>query len=278
MSPFGLAWSNLIHKRTRTAVAVAGVLFAVILIFMELGMFGGVERTATSLFDGFRFDLILSSSEYNDIGRPGDVPRIRLAQAGAADGVADVLPVSIATGAWQRPARHGWLGTTPPGSVGSIGMIGVPPARLGDIFAVDRGRVFPNRARAARAGEALARRGTILFDIRSKPDFGSLRDLEGVPEQGTPHADPSHPDIRNMIRLNDRRVDVVGGFALGSGFAWNGMLMTSEETFAEYSGFRNDRVTFGLVTLKPGANRAATQRQLQEILPRDVREIGRAHV
>jgi putative ABC transport system permease protein len=278
MSPFGLAWCNLVHKRTRTAVAVAGVSFAVVLIFMELGMFGGVERTATALFDGFRFDLIITSSEYNDIGRPGDVPRIRLAQARACDGVDDVLPVTIATGAWQRPARRGWFGATPPGTVGSIGMIGVPPAHLGDIFAVDRGRVFPDRARAARAGEALARRGTILFDIRSKPDFGSLRDLVGIPENGTVGTDPNHPDVRNMIRLNDRRVDVAGGFELGSGFAWNGMLMTSEETFADFSGFRKDRVTFGLITLKPGTSVPAAQRQLQEILPRDVRVRTRAEM
>ena len=32
-------------------MAAAGVAFAVSLIFMELGMFGGVDRTATMLFD-----------------------------------------------------------------------------------------------------------------------------------------------------------------------------------------------------------------------------------
>src|SRR5438105_7022526 len=101
MSPFGLAWSNLAHKRTRTAVAGAGVSFAVALIFMELGMFGGVERTATMLYDGLRFDLLMTSSEYGDVGRPGDFPRSRLAQARAADGVTDALPLSIGTATWQ---------------------------------------------------------------------------------------------------------------------------------------------------------------------------------
>ena len=32
-----LAWKNLTHNRVRTAVAVAGVTFAVVLIFMQLG-------------------------------------------------------------------------------------------------------------------------------------------------------------------------------------------------------------------------------------------------
>ena len=141
MTPFGLAWSNLRHKRTRTAVAAAGVAFAVALIFMELGMYGGVERTATMLYDGFKFDLIITSSEYNDIGRPGDLLRLRVAQARAADGVADVLPVSVGTGTWRKPATRSWLGVSPPEGIGSIGILGIPPARVSDVFDVDRGRV-----------------------------------------------------------------------------------------------------------------------------------------
>ena len=106
MTPLGLAWRNLVHKRTRTAVAAAGVAFAVALIFMELGMFGGVGRTATMLYDALRFDLILTSSEYVDVSRTATFPRARLAQAKAADGIADVLPLSVGVGTWRKPARR----------------------------------------------------------------------------------------------------------------------------------------------------------------------------
>ena len=275
MTPFGLAWSNLRHKRTRTAVAAAGVAFAVALIFMELGMYGGVERTATMLYDGFKFDLIITSSEYNDIGRPGDLLRLRVAQARAADGVADVLPVSVGTGTWRKPATRSWLGVSPPEGIGSIGILGIPPARVSDVFDVDHGRVFKTREEARRAGDTLARRGALLYDTRSKPDFGSLEDVLGIPESGTPGVDPAHPEVRNAIRLNERRVDVVGGFELGAGFSWNGMLMASEETFAECTNFPRDRATFGLVTLKPGADPATTQRQLRSLLPNDVHVMTR---
>ncbi len=268
MTPLGLAWSNLVHKRTRTAVAAAGVAFAVALIFMELGMFGGVERTATALFDGLRFDLILTSSEYGDVGRAGDIPKTRLAQARAADGVADVLPLHLGNGVWQKPAHKGWLGVSPPGNVGSIGMIGVPPDRVADVFAVDQGRVFHSRAEAERLGQALARQGAILFDRQSKPDFGSLEEMMAVPPGGEDV--PGYPGFRNAIRLNDRRVDLVGGFNLGSGFSWNGMLMTSEETFADFTGMPRDRANFGLITLKPGAKATEVQAQLKRLLPPDV--------
>lgn len=278
MTPLGLAWSNLVHKRTRTAIAAAGVAFAVALIFMELGMYGGVERTATMLFDGLRFDLILASSEYGDVGRPGDVPRGRLAQARAADGVCDVLPLTIGTGTWQKPARSGWLGVSPPAGVGSIGILGVPPDRLADVFAVERGRVFRSREAAMQAGDQLARRDTLLFDIRSKPEFGSLDDILGLPGSGTPGADPRDPAVRNVVRLNGRQAEVVGGFELGSGFSWNGMLMTNEETLAEFSGLPRDRVTFGLITLEGGADPVIVQRQLNSILPRDVQVYKREEI
>lgn len=278
MTPLGLAWSNLVHKRTRTAVAAAGVSFAVALIFMEVGMFGGVERTATMLFDGLRFDLMITSSEYGDVGRPGDLPRSRLAQARAADGVEDVLPVSIGTGTWQKPATRGILGYTPPGGIGSIGILGVPPNRVADVFAVDRGRVFPSREAAKRAGEALARNGTLLYDTRSKPEFGSLDDVLNLPEDGTLGGNPKNPDQRNAIRLNDQRVQVVGGFELGAGFSWNGMLLGSEETLANATGQPRDRVTLGLVTLKPGADLSVAQQQLKQLLPTDVHVYTREEI
>jgi putative ABC transport system permease protein len=278
MTPLGLAWSNLVHKRTRTAIAAAGVAFAVALIFMELGMYGGVERTATMLFDGLRFDLIIASSEYGDVGRPGDLPRSRLAQARAADGVRDVLPLTIGTGLWQKPARRGLFGMTPPPGFGSIGILGVPPGRLDEVFTVGEGRVFESLDEANRLGDLLGRRGTLLFDSRSKPQFGTLDDLIDLPESGVPHADPRNPEVRNAVRLNERRADIVGGFTIGSGFSWNGLLMTSEESLVDFTGRPSDRLTFGLIALEPGTDAVATQRQLNALLPQDVHVYTRAEI
>ena len=105
MTPLRLAWANLVHKRTRTLIAAAGVAFAVVLVFMELGMLGGVGRTATMLYDKFQFDLLITSSEYLDVSRPGDFPRTRLAQA-RVEGVEDVLPVSFSIANWRAPGAQ----------------------------------------------------------------------------------------------------------------------------------------------------------------------------
>ena len=277
MTPLGLAWSNLRHKRTRTAIAASGVMFAVVLIFMELGLYGGVGYTASVLYENLRFDLLLLSSEYLDVSRPAEFPRARLAQAQAVEGVEETLPVSLGVGNWRLPAREGWFGSfTPPGGVKAINILGVPPERLTDIFAVDQGRVFDSAAEAEAVGARLAQVGTFLFDTRSKPQFGRLENMMALPPSGEPV--PGRPEYRNAIRLNGQRARIVGGFELGTGFSWTGMLMCSEETFAQFTMKPRNLVTYGLITLEPGANVAEVQKKLQATLPPDVQVVTREQI
>ncbi len=272
MTPAGLAWRNLAHKRGRTAVAAAGVAFAVVLVFMELGLYGGVGRTAAMLYDALRFDLLLVSTEYVDVSRTGSFPRSRVAQARAVDGVGDVLPVSLGTGTWRMPARRTLLGTpVPAGAVRSMNVLGVPPDRLAAVFATDRGRVFRSPDEAVGAAIALGGPDAALFDERSKPEFGTLADLLAVPPDGD-------PETGTTLRFNGRRVEVVGGFRLGTGFSWNAMLMTNETTFSRLTLQPADRVNFGLVTLEPEADPAAVADRLRAVLPPDVQVLPRAEV
>ncbi|MFO0800153.1 MAG: FtsX-like permease family protein [Gemmataceae bacterium] len=272
MSPAALAWHNITHKRGRTAIAVAGVAFAVVLVFMELGLYDGVGRTAAMLYDALRFDLLLVSSEYVDVSRTGDFPRARLAQARAAPDVTDAVPVSMGIGTWRMPARRDLLGrTVPAGGTRSISILGVPPDRIADVFAVDRGRVFRSPTEAARAGKLLTGPDAVLYDTRSKPEFGRLADLIDVPPAGD-------PATGTVLRYNGRRVDVVGGFALGTGFSWNAMILTAEPTFAALTYLPADRVTFGLVSLEPGTDPDAAAVTLRAALPADVRVMTRPEI
>lgn len=251
MTPAGLAWRNLAHKRGRTAVAAAGVAFAVVLVFMELGLYGGVSRTATQLYDVLRFDLLLTSSEYVDIGRTSEFPRGRLAQARGAAGVRDVLPLSIGVGSWWMPA----------GGLRSINLLGAPPDRLADLFALPR--VFPDPAAAQAAGAALGGPDAVLFDVRSKPEFGRAADLLAG---------------AHTLRFSGRQVNVAGTFNLGTGFSWNALLLTTEERFAALTFRPLDRVCFGLIQLDPAADPAAVQATLRATLPSDVQVLTRGEM
>jgi putative ABC transport system permease protein len=261
VTPLALAWSNLAHKRGRTAIAAGGVAFAVILIFMELGLLGGVDRTATMLFDKLNFDLLLTSSEYLDMSRPGEFPRARLAQARTADGVADTIPLSVGVGGWRLPSSRGLFGTTPGGGIMSINLLAVPPGQADRAFRVGPDGVFPNVDEARARGALLGRLDAFLFDRRSKPEFGDYRDLMAIQPDGLGG---------DQIRLNGKQAVIVGHFDLGTGFSWNGMLLSSEETFARFMMHDESEVSFGMVQLQPGADAVAVQRELRTVLPPDV--------
>ena len=81
-----LVLRHLMHHRARTAVAVAGVAFAVVLIFMQLGVLGSAEQSATLVYDALEFDVLIRSPRYLHLAVAGTFPRNRLYQAGSVPG------------------------------------------------------------------------------------------------------------------------------------------------------------------------------------------------
>ncbi len=59
-----LAWANITHNKTRTAAGVAGVAFAVLLLFMQLGFYDTSYRSSTLLLDQFDFEVAVRSPQY----------------------------------------------------------------------------------------------------------------------------------------------------------------------------------------------------------------------
>lgn len=266
MTPFLLAWANLVHKRTRTLIAAAGVSFAVVLTFMELGMFGGVGLTATMLYDKLQYDLMITSSEYIDITHASTFPRTRIAQA-RVEGVDEVIPLTFDMMMWRSPERESLFGSPiPAGEQKSIAVVAAPPEMFDRVFTTGHGQVFPSPEAARAAGRELTRGNAFLMDRRSKPEFGDVDKLLSLPPDGRGN---------DFIRVNGQSAQIAGTFEIGTGFSWNGMLITSETTFARYSYHASDMVTFGLVKLKPGADPAAVQQRLRAALPPDVNVLTR---
>ena len=98
-----LAWRNLIHDKARNAVAIIGVGFAVLLILMQLGFYGSVLQTATTIQDHLAFDLLVCSKDYLYITRPGSFAEARLHQARGVNGVLDAWPINLNFCGWQNP-------------------------------------------------------------------------------------------------------------------------------------------------------------------------------
>jgi putative ABC transport system permease protein len=67
-----LAWRNLVHDKVRLGVTLTGIVFAVVLIVVELGLFVGFTTTTSGLIDHSRADLWITAARvgYVEVGVP----------------------------------------------------------------------------------------------------------------------------------------------------------------------------------------------------------------
>src|SRR2546423_2276433 len=140
------------HQRLRTATAVVGLAFPILLVFVQLGLSASVLRTATLIYDAMVFDVAIVSRDYASIWKAGRLPRTRLAQVLAVPGVRDVLPVYFGFQLWRNVET---------GVLKDMLVIGCDPRR--QPFAL------PEVIAAARA---LQRPDTGIVDRRTHPRFG----------------------------------------------------------------------------------------------------------
>jgi putative ABC transport system permease protein len=113
-----LAWRILAHDKGRTALAVAGVFLAILLVFVQLGFFSAVPRGGMLLYDRTRFELLIASSSYEYQVQPGEFPLGQLDKAKTAPEVALAAPVYFGSAKW----RNGENGKAP-----DVFVIGLDP-------------------------------------------------------------------------------------------------------------------------------------------------------
>jgi putative ABC transport system permease protein len=97
-----LAWRNLVHDKVRLLVTVTGVVFAVVLIVVEFGLFLGFATTTSGLVDRSRADLWITSSRvpYIEVGVP--FSERKLSTVLATPGVAHATKYIARFAQWQR--------------------------------------------------------------------------------------------------------------------------------------------------------------------------------
>ena len=84
-----LAWRNLIHDKVRLAVTLTGIVFAVVLIVVEFGLFFGFTTTTSSLIDRSGADLWIIASRVPYIELAVPFTERKLSAALATPGVAE---------------------------------------------------------------------------------------------------------------------------------------------------------------------------------------------
>jgi len=98
-----LAWRNLIHDKVRLAVTLTGIVFAVVLIVVEFGLFLGFTTTTSSLIDRSGADLwiIAKRVPYIELGVP--FTERKLSAVLATPGVVEAEKYVARFTQWKRP-------------------------------------------------------------------------------------------------------------------------------------------------------------------------------
>ena len=235
-----LAWRILAHDKGRTALAVAGVFLAILLVFVQLGFFTAVPRGGMLLYDRTRFDLLIASKSYEYQVQPGQFPLRQLDKAKSAPEVALAAPIYFGSAKW----RSGEDGKAP-----DVFVIGLDPKN--PIFTSDD---------INRQLSLLDRADTILVDSATRPMFGPLT-------------------AGRVVEIDNAKIKIGGDYVLGTGFMGLGVILVSAENFVRLFLFRNiDQVNLGLIQLKPKVDPDRAAALLRKLLGSDIRVFTRAEL
>ncbi|WP_240791161.1 ABC transporter permease DevC [Roseomonas sp. AR75] len=244
---FRLAWRQLRAEKARLASAIAGVLFACVLVFMQLGFRGALFESATNLIGSMRGDLFLMHPLTLASFRPEPLPRVRAQQALALPEVERAVPVYLAQATWRNPES---------GTRRTIQLIGVDVA-AGVLE-------FPGLAPLV---DQLKRADTVAFDRSSRPEFGPIAAM--LAERGAPIE----------AEIGNRRMDVVGLIEIGPSFGADGNVVLSEVNFRRVAKDRQvAAVDLVAIRLRPGTDIAQAQQRLRAVLPEDVMVLTQAEL
>lgn len=233
-----LAWRQLMKEKTRLAVAVAGITFADMLMFIQLGFESALFDAAVQPHRNLQADLVLINPQFQTLFSVKSFSRERLYQTLGYEGVESVTPLYIGTGQWKNPATR---------QDRAILVWGIDPANNAFKFP----EVQQNQ-------DQIKQLNQVLFDQAGRPEYGAVGDI--------------FKQTNNFqTELNNIGINVKGVFSNGASFAADGNVIASDSTFLRLFPERKaDRIEVGLITLKSGVDREKVRSQLAAGLPNDV--------
>jgi putative ABC transport system permease protein len=233
-----LGWRQLCYNPARLAIALGGVAFANVLIFMQLGVMGALFESAAKPVRMLKADILLMSPLARVIGDAGTLPRRRLYQALGVYG--------IKAGAALQIGNIGIRNET--GRLqASVLAFGIDPG-----FDGFHSPEIKQQLHLVRAADAA------LLDRMTR---SSLRPMVDAISRGE----------NCRAELNGRTVSLNGLFSLGASFQNDGSMIMSDQTFLRlFPRNSGGAVSMVLLQVEAGADVDQVAARVREAVdPRD---------
>jgi putative ABC transport system permease protein len=218
-----LAQRNLFHDKVRLTVTLTGIVFSVVLIVVQLGLFLGFTTATSNLIDHSGADLWITSKNVPYVEQGVAFSERKLNQVRAVPGVADAQKLITR---WTQWKRHD-------GGQDSVQIVGInvddPMERPWNLV---QGSV-----------QDLKSPDAVILDELYKQKLGVA-------------------DVGEVFEIGGHRARVVG-FTRGiRSFTTSPYVFTTFKNAQNYASLREDQTMFILVKVAPGANLGEVRRDL----------------
>ena len=227
-----IGWLQLSHSRTRFSAALAGVAFANVLVFVQLGIMNSMAIATLKPYGFFQSDIMISASDANSMTEGGNVARQWLFQALVDPDVSSGASLFIGNINWARPTKT--LGLT---------TYGINPA-LPEFLS-------PAMARKA---STLQLHNAGILDRLSR----------GLPTEEAAAIRPQNPA---SFEVSGTTLTLYDTFQGGGGFGGDGYIMVSDQTFITLFPARSSAAPDHiLLKVKPGADPDVVAARLRNLI------------
>ncbi|TAF12232.1 MAG: FtsX-like permease family protein [Nostocales cyanobacterium] len=234
-----LGWLQLSHEKSRLLVALSGIAFADVLMFMQLGFQTALYDSNTRLHRSLQADIILTSPQTRNLQSMSTFSRRRLYQAMDIPGVQSATGMYFNVITWKNPQ------TRRETAVLAIGFHPNQPAF--------------NLPEVNQQLQSIKLLDTVLFDRGARGDYQEM-----IPQ--IDHGKTVTTEI------DGRTITISGLFKIGASFGTDGSLITSDQNLLRLVPKRpSSSISLGLVKVKPGYDVKQVAETLRYYLKNDVR-------
>jgi putative ABC transport system permease protein len=217
-----LGWLQLSRERGRFLVALSGIAFADVLMFMQLGFQAALFESNTRFHQAMNADIVLLNPQAQNLNQPSTFARRRLFQAMDVSGVRSADALYVNNISWKHPETQ--KETTIRVMAFNLDR---PAFNLPDVAPqLDRLKL-PNR---------------VLFDRGTRGNY--QKTIAQVEQNKTITTEIDH-----------RTITIAGTYQVGASFGADGTLLASDQTFHQLFPRRTvESVSVGLIQVEPGQN------------------------